>query len=264
LNTIGSQIRLPFKMANGAKSYPGFNVWASGDLGYPADNQFLLSIYGLGSTPPSYPVGVDQAAYTVFFDQWMKYFVTRNPVLDTIGLSSQDLLAYRDRIDALSLLENDRLNDLSLFQSRGGKLLMLHGTADMIVSNRMTQQYYQSLVKKMGQSKVAGFVRYYEVPGYNHSVGLDFNAGWDSITALERWVEQGLSPKNQIVEDKNVLPLVRTRPLCEYPGWPRYNGSGNVNQASSFHCVTDHDDNDNDNDNDNDDDGDIGDDDQDD
>ncbi|HEY0202499.1 MAG TPA: tannase/feruloyl esterase family alpha/beta hydrolase, partial [Burkholderiaceae bacterium] len=29
----------------------------------------------------------------------------------------------------------------------------------------------------------------------------------------------------------------RTRPLCEYPTWPRYNGSGDTNLAASFTCA---------------------------
>jgi feruloyl esterase len=29
----------------------------------------------------------------------------------------------------------------------------------------------------------------------------------------------------------------RTRPLCAYPTWPRYNGTGDLGFASSFHCV---------------------------
>jgi len=31
--------------------------------------------------------------------------------------------------------------------------------------------------------------------------------------------------------------ITRTRPLCEYPKWARYNGSGDVNAAASFSCV---------------------------
>jgi protocatechuate 4,5-dioxygenase alpha chain len=30
-----------------------------------------------------------------------------------------------------------------------------------------------------------------------------------------------------------------TRPLCEYPAWPRYDGKGDVSRASSFACVAD-------------------------
>jgi hypothetical protein len=30
----------------------------------------------------------------------------------------------------------------------------------------------------------------------------------------------------------------RTRPLCEWPAWPKYGGVGDVKRASSFTCVT--------------------------
>jgi len=29
----------------------------------------------------------------------------------------------------------------------------------------------------------------------------------------------------------------RTRPLCDYPKWPRYAGSGDVNLAASYTCA---------------------------
>jgi hypothetical protein len=29
----------------------------------------------------------------------------------------------------------------------------------------------------------------------------------------------------------------RTRPLCEWPEWPKYDGAGDVNRAESFSCV---------------------------
>jgi Tannase and feruloyl esterase len=237
LRTIDTEIQLPFQMANGASSYPGFNIWAGADLGYSAGNQFLYTIYGLNSVAPAYPVGTDQAIFTVYFDQWMRYFVIGDASFNSVGLDSQALLAYQTRINTLSMIQNDRQADLSPFYAKGGKLLMLHGTSDVIISNRMTQQYYHRVVDAMGASVVANFVRYYEVPGYGHSVSADFNAGWDSVSALENWVENGQAPRNQVVEDKNLPTGTRTRPLCDYPNWPRYNGHGDVNQAASFHCV---------------------------
>jgi feruloyl esterase len=89
----------------------------------------------------------------------------------------------------------------------------------------------------MGGTAVAGFMRYYEIPGYGHSVGTVFNAAWDSLTALEAWVEQGTAPVNQVVADTAGVPG-RTRPLCEYPSWARYNGTGDINLASSYTCAT--------------------------
>jgi feruloyl esterase len=87
----------------------------------------------------------------------------------------------------------------------------------------------------MGHTKVDNFVRFYEIPGYGHALSSVFNASWDSLTALESWVEKGVAPANEIVTDTVGVPG-RTRPLCDYPSWPKYKGSGDVNLASSFTC----------------------------
>jgi feruloyl esterase len=65
-----------------------------------------------------------------------------------------------------------------------------------------------------------------------------FNASWDSLTTLERWAEEDVSPRDQVVTDTVGVPG-RTRPLCDYPKWPRYRGAGDANAAASFACVTD-------------------------
>ena len=93
------------------------------------------------------------------------------------------------------------------------------------------------MVHSMGAAAVRDFARYYEVPGYGHAVSAIYNAAWDSLGALDRWVVQGQAPENQTVEDTVGHPG-RTRPLCEYPSWPRYSGQGEVHAASSFRCVT--------------------------
>jgi Tannase and feruloyl esterase len=87
----------------------------------------------------------------------------------------------------------------------------------------------------MGESRVDSFVRFYEVPGLGHAVSSTFNATWDSLTALDQWVEDGQAPKGQVTTDTAGVPG-RTRPLCDYPKWPRYIG-GDVNSAGSFRCV---------------------------
>jgi feruloyl esterase len=50
-------------------------------------------------------------------------------------------------------------------------------------------------------------------------------------------VTNGKPPGAQVISDTNTATLGRTRPLCEFPAYPRYNGSGDINQASSFSCV---------------------------
>jgi feruloyl esterase len=40
---------------------------------------------------------------------------------------------------------------------------------------------------------------------------------------------------SDVASDKTV---VRQRPLCEYPTYPRYRGTGDANAAASFACVS--------------------------
>ena len=88
----------------------------------------------------------------------------------------------------------------------------------------------------MGAGEVDEFVRYYEIPGLGHAVSSIFNAAWDSLTALENWAEKGVAPSGQVMSDTVGVPG-RTRPLCDYPKWARYNGTGDVNLAASWTCV---------------------------
>jgi feruloyl esterase len=90
----------------------------------------------------------------------------------------------------------------------------------------------------MGAAAVDKSVRFYEVPGFGHAMSNTFNLGWDQLAALENWVEQGIDPaNNQIASDSAGVPG-RTRPLCRFPTWPKYQGRGDINQASSFKCVS--------------------------
>ena len=53
----------------------------------------------------------------------------------------------------------------------------------------------------MGDAKVRDFARFYEIPGYGHAAGTVFNAAWDSLTTLENWVENNITPPDQVVTD---------------------------------------------------------------
>ena len=104
------------------------------------------------------------------------------------------------------------------------------------MSTRATEEYYERLQARMGPAEVDKFARYYEVPGYGHAVSSTFNAAWDSLTALENWVERDTEPSAQVVTDTAGVPG-RTRPLCDFPEWAQYNGTGDLNLAASFTCV---------------------------
>jgi hypothetical protein len=57
------------------------------------------------------------------------------------------------------------------------------------------------------------------------------------LDALEAWVEDGIEPQGITAVDANRETAGRTRPVCHYPLWPQYNGSGDINDAANFSCV---------------------------
>ncbi|HPU21008.1 MAG TPA: tannase/feruloyl esterase family alpha/beta hydrolase [Alicycliphilus sp.] len=238
LKVYNSAITFASPLGSGETQYPGFNVWGA-ELGEDGSSplQPTVTLLAMNTTPPASPAPLSAPYWAVFWDQWVRYFVTRDAGFDSLSLDPQNPGAWATRINDLTRLQDINSTNLAAFNQRGGKLLMAHGTADVLVSTRATAQYYERLKQTMGEAAVRNFARYYEVPGYGHAASTAFNANWDSLKALDAWLTQGQAPTAQVVSDTAGVPG-RTRPLCEYPSWPRYGGSGDVNKAESFSCVT--------------------------
>lgn len=128
--------------------------------------------------------------------------------------------------------------DLDAFRAKGGKLILLHGTTDMLVPETTTTHYIEALTARYGRPALRAFVRYYVVPGFGHDEGV-FRVQWDSLAALDAWVEAGRAPVQPVATDGAANTKGRTRPICEYPTWPKYASHGDVNQAASFSCAID-------------------------
>jgi feruloyl esterase len=144
--------------------------------------------------------------------------------------------------------------NLKAFSARGGKLILYHGWNDAALPPVNTINYFQSVVAKLGQRQVNGFMRLFMAPGVQHcaagpgpdSFGQMVTSGQsdpqhDLTLALERWVEQGVAP-DQVIASKRQgpnpkTPASRTRPLCPYPQVARYKGSGSTDEAANFNCV---------------------------
>ena len=61
----------------------------------------------------------------------------------------------------------------------------------------------------------------------------------DMLGALDAWVDTGKAPEQLLQvtqETKAPFKVTASRPMCRYPLTPRYNGSGDPNEASSFAC----------------------------
>ena len=241
LNIYNTPANFNFFMESGLQSFPGCNVWGA-DLGMTQADaggyalQFYVIFLTLGTVQPTLPATTSMPYLSPFMDQFMKYAVVRDPTgtFDTLSIDPENPGPYADRISELSK-QLDTSTDISAFVARGGKLLIAHGLQDVLVSTRASEMYWDLLQAQFGPAKVNKFARFYEVPGAGHAFGAAFTPGWDSLTALEKWVEKGLAPANQVMTD-TAVHAGRTRPLCEYPKWAKYNGSGDVNSASSFTC----------------------------
>ena len=58
------------------------------------------------------------------------------------------------------------------------------------------------------------------------------------VSAVIEWVENGVAPEKIIATRFASGALVRARPVCPYPAQATYNGSGDINVAANFSCVT--------------------------
>jgi hypothetical protein len=182
---------------------------------------------------PSNPISNKEPLLYIAGDQTIKYIITRDPTFDPMQFNPKKW--SKDIARSASMMD---VTDVSLapFKAKGGKIIMTHGTADDFITPHNSDAYYARQVKQFGQGGVDSFIRFYKIPGMGHGFGI-FNGKMDSLPALENWVEKGQAPKNLIVTDGNPNAN-RTRPLCEYPTWPKFTGApGTENRASSFTCT---------------------------
>jgi feruloyl esterase len=131
---------------------------------------------------------------------------------------------------------NDAVDtDLSTFAAHGGKLLIYEGLSDPVFSADDIVDYYRQLERDNGgQEKTASMARLFLIPGMTHCGGGPATDQFDSLTALEKWVEQGEAPQS-IMASGAAFPG-RTRPLCPYPQYAAYNGSGDAQDGMNFTC----------------------------
>ena len=121
--------------------------------------------------------------------------------------------------------------DLSKFKSSGGKLLVTHGWSDTGITPETTIWYYDSVLNKMGKNQ-SDWLRLFMVPGMGHCGGGPGVNTFDSIGALEKWVEKGVAPETMMGTGAQGL----TRPLCPYPQSAEYKGSGDLKDGSNWAC----------------------------
>jgi feruloyl esterase len=162
---------------------------------------------------------------------FMSYIVKSDPAYDLMTFDPErDMKALSSGLAAEVHQQNP---DISAFVRRGGKLLLWHGFNDPGPSPLSTIEYFDQVRQKVPAAKDS--VRLFLAPGVLHCGGGPGPDRFDTLTAMERWVEQGAAPGAMIATKSNsFVPFAR--PVCAYPQLPRYSGRGDPYDASNFNC----------------------------
>ncbi|MEU4426441.1 tannase/feruloyl esterase family alpha/beta hydrolase [Actinoplanes sp. NPDC024001] len=190
--------------------------------------------------------GADIATYLAnpaqpFFvaDNWVKYFVTRNPALDTRNLTYRDFgkLFASSRKQFNSVIGTDDPN-LRAFRDSGGKLLTWQGQSDQLIPTQGTVDYRNRVERLMGgNAKVNDFYRLFLLPGVDHCQGGTGPQAVDPLGALVTWVEKGQAPATLATATTGADGKSITRNACPYPNVARYTGHGDPASAASYRCA---------------------------
>lgn len=144
------------------------------------------------------------------------------------------------RMQAFSAVYDTYRDDqLTAFRARGGKLMFIHGMADPIFSADEVVEYYERLAANHGGiAATQSFARTFLVPGMAHCSGGPATDTTDSLQAMVDWVEKGVAPDTLAARASatNAYFPNRTRPLCPYPKFAKYKGSGSIEDAANFSC----------------------------
>jgi feruloyl esterase len=145
------------------------------------------------------------------------------------------------RMTAFSAVYDTYADDkLAAFKARGGKMLFIHGMSDPIFSALDTLDYYKRLAANNGgMDATQGFARTFLVPGMNHCSGGPATDTFDSVQAMVDWVEKGVAPDTiaaKALATNTDFPN-RSRPLCPYPKFAKYKGTGSLEDTANFTCA---------------------------
>ncbi|MGH8226724.1 MAG: tannase/feruloyl esterase family alpha/beta hydrolase [Steroidobacteraceae bacterium] len=200
---------------------------------------------------PGWPRGVEAALV-----------LTRQPFVAALAASTFKDMVFDDpnwdfhRIDydravrlgdeKLGAVLNNSSPDLAAFRKAGGKLILWHGWADPFISPLHTIEYYEKVAAFLAAGRhesldaqiagIQGFARLFLLPGVHHCGGGPGPDQFDALTALERWVEQGVPPQRIVASHLTHGAVDRTRPLCAFPRVAKYSGHGSTDDAKSFEC----------------------------
>lgn len=236
----------PLRDRQGRVVFPG---WALTNLTGPRG----MSYWTTGATAPDLsqtddPWGIDPIAAP------RGYVFARQALTSWLGLGADTKISALD-VDPRTNTVNEALiatvdrtfgpaetkNPAKLlpFIQQGRKLILYHGTSDPALPAARTVQFYQELSALLrGRDKAAANVRLFLVPGMAHCSGGIGPDQFDTLSALEAWVERGKPPEAIPARTKADTTLApHEMPLCPYPRQARFSGFGQPHDGANWRCA---------------------------
>jgi feruloyl esterase len=190
----------------------------------------------IDATPPYLPSstandGLPYQLMTMDIDELARRIFAATP---EFPVSSWDLL-------------NVNAVDLSPFRNAGGKVVIWQPQSGGPFSAIYMVSWYTDMSRHMHHGKgrdhgdkADSFARLFLMPGANHCGGGPATSNADFFSPVVNWVENGVAPESVVGTAPAATPWPgRTRPLCPYPQYAHYKGSGDINVASNFECRAD-------------------------
>ena len=132
----------------------------------------------------------------------------------------------------------DSLNpNLQPFKDSGGKLILYQSWNETGLPPRTLIEYYTSVEKALGgPAQTRDFTRLFIVPASAGCPGFRNAEDFATLSAVQKWVEEGVAPDRIIYSHRHENQVYRSRPVCPYPEVSHYQGNGNPDDAGSFIC----------------------------
>jgi len=214
----------------GELSSMGWGLWLTGGL----DLQVDVNDFQEGARLESdFPEPVAPNAHFAFGNGVMKYLVYHDPEWNYADYTFE---TFHSEAAKVAPTLNATNPDLSAFRERGGKLLIHNGWADMALSALGTIDYYEKVLEH--DASAVEDVRLMLLPGVDHCAGGAGPYLVNMLNEIDNWVESGVAPDQLTAYWLNEQNQPDgSRPVCAYPKYLRYNGSGDTRDAASFSCI---------------------------
>ncbi|KAK7063621.1 carboxylic ester hydrolase [Favolaschia claudopus] len=223
------------------------SVFAKGTFIYPAlefGPGLLGQIFQIYGGPTQF----------LFADNWFRFAVFNDPAFNSTMLTPDEILfAQKQNVGGINTFSGD----ISKFKNRGSKILHYHGQVDQLISSLNSNRYYElvSETMKMSPAALDEFYRFFRISGMQHCAGgpgatfignmesavASLDPNQNVLTAMVRWVEQGVAPDTILgtafVNQTKALGVNFQRAHCRFPFHNVFAGRGSVKDAANWKCI---------------------------